>query len=431
MRVIDFSDSFLYDWGTGVLNSKVKSLTIDGNFCQCIRDGFFPSNNSLTTLRMRNNLLGSQFGDDVNGTTFQHLGRVRELDISLNVVYQLQRKFFIGLKSLRNLTLSDNKLQEFNFSLSHMDKLEFINASSNSISWIYKHTRDDLDHLSSNKTIKLDLQNNPLPCSCAGREVLHWLATTNVHLIGKDLLYCRFDNNLVVKIGDLNARIDDLNIMCGPPIILISAIAGGSGLLVLVVCLLLYRLRWNIRYILRVRLSKWFGFKPKQKASVFKFDAFIIYAEADSEFVLTTMLDELETKRGHKLCVEDRDFLCGTFDLMNITCAIQSSTFTLPVISPNFIKGVYSEYGIQMALCEESFEKRQCLHPLLYEPVNPKLLPKEMWVVLNDNRYTEFPPLDQMNDETTRNNFWDDISRMIGHTGNMTADPRLDLNGDQ
>ena len=107
----------------------------------------------------------------------------------------------------------------------------------------------------------------------------------------------------------------------------------------------------------------------------------------------------------------------------------QSSTVTVPVVSPSFTKGDYSEYGVQMALCEMLFQRRPCIHLLRYQATDYRQLPCEMLTVLRDNRYTEYPPPDVMGDEVIRRNFWDDVSRVIGHTSSQ-ATPSLQLNGD-
>ena len=425
---LDVSHGNLYDWGSGQLPRSVANISLEGNYCKHMHAHFFSKNNSLKILDIRENLLGPQFGNDINGTTLRHLSNLRELDISMNLIYKLPLDFFNGTKSLRALIMSDNKLQTLNIRVAHMNHLKYIDASRNSIAWIGLQTRQDLDFLAENvnHTISLDLRLNPLLCTCGGLEVLSWLSRTKIHLIGEDFLYCRVENNDVGFIGNLTERVDVVARRCARSYIALIASVGGSVVFMTVVFSLAYRCRWKIRYLYKVKLSACFGFRPKHQQSQFKFDAYIIYAEEDRDFVLQTMLRELEQKRGHKLCVEDRDFLPGSYNTTNIACAVHSSTLTIPVVSPDFVQSQYSEYGVQMALCEMLFEKRPCIHILWYDAMDFKLLPRDLLLVIKENKYTEYPPENELENGDINTNFWNEISRMIGHTSNQSQ-PVLDI----
>ncbi|XP_005090887.2 toll-like receptor 4 [Aplysia californica] len=430
LEEIDFSFSVLPSWGNGKLYGNVRNISLEGNYCQYIRPGFFPGNNSLELLNIRNNILGPQFANDEQGIIFKRLARLLWLDLSMNLIYKLPPDFFKGLSRLRELILSDNKLQSLNFSVSSMPHLTTIDASKNSIAWIGRRTRDGLDTLALHHPVSLDLRKNPLPCTCKGIEILSWLATTNVHLTGEDFLVCRFESNDYDTIGNLSQRVMSMKRRCTPwfNVVFIS-VACPSLFLVLSSVFLVYRYRWKLRYLHKVKFSKWFGFHPSTQTSRHKFDAFVIYAEEDRDFVLHTMLTELETNRGHKLCVAERDFMPGTYITTNITCAVQSSTFTLPVISPDFLDDEYSEYGVQMALCEMVFEKRPVLHLFLRTPMDYRLLFRDLLVVLRDDKYTEYPPQAELEDDNINKNFWDALSQMIGHSDSQ-LEPRLDLSGE-
>ena len=84
--------------------------------------------------------------------------------------------------------------------------------------------------------------------------------------------------------------------MCDKPefnLILISSLSG-VFVFVLLTILAAYHNRWKIRYLHKVQLAKWFGFHPRHQESRYKFDAYILYAEEDRDFVIGTMLEELE-----------------------------------------------------------------------------------------------------------------------------------------
>ena len=117
---------------------------------------------------------------------------------------------------------------------------------------------------------------------------------------------------------------------------------------------------------------------------------------------------------------------------LSISPPQQNSNVTMPVMSPDFLQADYSEYGVQMALCEMLFERRPCVHILWYQgqDISHKRLPRELMSVLRDNRYTEYPPADAIENMELRRNFWDDVSSVIRHT-TSTSRPNLLLNDDR
>ena len=62
----------------------------------------------------------------------------------------------VNLKLLKNLTASENQLQEFNSVLCEMRRLEFVNMASNRI----KRLPDDMSHFNA---VELNLNGNQLP----------------------------------------------------------------------------------------------------------------------------------------------------------------------------------------------------------------------------------------------------------------------------
>ncbi|CAG5126750.1 unnamed protein product [Candidula unifasciata] len=429
LSVVDFSDSFMTTWGLGMLPSGITQANLANNYCKTITKRFFQANNSHSRLILNNNFLGPDFAKDDLGDIFANLNNTVYLDISTNLIYKLPRNFFKGLSNLKYLKVSDNKIAYLNTSLRHMKNLQFIDLARNNIHWISEETRNYLDVIASlpGHTIELDLTLNPLPCTCAGLDLIAWMATTNVHFSDKNLLKCDTDSMVSEQVVDMEKRRQILQRLCvSKTALIIGCVAALTVAMISVGFGLMYRYRWKLRYFHNIAIAAVFGFNPDiHSKSGCTFDAYLVYTKETQDFVTNTCIKELEIKRGHRLCVEDRDFLAGTYTISNIVSAVRNSTRTVPVLTPTFYNGVFSEYSFQMAVMEELYKDRCVLHLLLYKPIPSEQMSHDELAVMKRNSYIEYPPEEEA-DENIRQKFWDDLSLAIGHTDNPT--PRQLLN---
>ncbi|CAL1539900.1 unnamed protein product, partial [Lymnaea stagnalis] len=410
---IDISNGFLSKWCNGNLLEGITKIDLSENYCEHIGTDFFHNNNSLIYLVLHDNALGAEFAEDNDGAILAKLSNLKYLDISYNLIYKLPSEFFKGLTALETLKLSKNQLQTLNTTFSHMTKLRYLDLSGNSIVWISGKVRTDLDQIG--EQLLFDLTLNPLPCTCAAIEFLNWMATTKVQLLKKDFLQCRFENGEIEFIGDLEQRVSSLKRICASKTLVIVICVASMGVVgIFVGCGLIYKNRWKLRYLLNTTKSRLFGFKPKgEMKSRFKFDAYFIYTDKTRRFVLKDCIQELEEKRGHKLCVEDRDFMPGSPIIADILSGVRNSHKTIPVITPDFYsEGDFTEYSVKMALMEENYERRQVLHLCILEPTDHDDMDNDLLAAMKRNSYTEYPPLDQANDELIQS-FWDRLSVKI------------------
>ncbi|BFZ09465.1 hypothetical protein BsWGS_12504 [Bradybaena similaris] len=427
---IDFSKSFMSNWGSGVLPLKITHANLADNYCTKISKKFFRANNSHTKLLLNNNFLGPNFATDDDGAIFANLNKTVHLDISTNLIYKLSRNFFMGLSSLKYLKMSDNRLSYLNTSFSHMKSLQFIDLSRNSIRWISQETRKDLDAIAtlSGHKIELDLTMNPLPCTCAGLDIITWMATTKVHFTNKNLLKCDTDTMVSELVVDMEKRRETLQRLCmSKTALIIGCVAALAVVMIAVGLGLMYRYRWKLRYLHNITIAAIFGFKPDVLPnSGCTFDAYFVYTKETQDFVINTCIKELELNRGHRLCVEDRDFLAGTYTVSNIVSAVRNSTKTIPVMTPTFYEGEFSEYSFKMAVMEELYNNRSVLHLLLYQPIPDELMTHDELKVMKRNSYIEYPP-EEVVEDYIRQKFWDDLSLAIGHTKNKMPQELPDL----
>ncbi|CAL1541101.1 unnamed protein product, partial [Lymnaea stagnalis] len=208
-------------------------------------------------------------------------------------------------------------------------------------------------------------------------------------------MVCVDDKSERKALGDLKLMASTLQRKCASQVNLVLASSFSCAVFVILISsLLLFRNRWRLYYIKNLVITRWYGYKPgdQHKTGKFTFDAYVLYSKLDRHFVLRDCLAELEEKRGHKLCIEDRDFLVGSFLPCNITSAIQNSHLTLAIISPDFWDCEWTEYGTHMSIMESLYSKRQILHLLLYKPFPVEEMPRDLIKVHKDNRFIEYPP---------------------------------------
>ncbi|CAL1536792.1 unnamed protein product [Lymnaea stagnalis] len=415
LEVIDLSGSYFTRWGNGCMPESIKHADLSNNYCTNINKHFFSINNSIECLRLSNNLLGPVFTDDKTGEVFANLRHTKLLDVSMNSVYQLPGDFFKGLPELETLIVSNNKIQILNVSFLQMPKLKFIDFSKNSINWITRNSRAELDTIAIDHHVALDLTYNPLPCSCAGLEILIWLNNTNVQLWDKEFLTCIHESGETERnIISLQKELETLQRQCTyQALTLFMCVSAMLIICTLLTSLFMYRYRWKLRYLWSIALVKLFGAELKTEENGYRFDAYILYAEETRTFVLRDCVRELEEKRGHRLCIEERDFMPGTYIVSNIVSGVQNSSKTVPIVTPGFYQGDYTEYGVKMALMEEIFARRSVLYLCLYEPTDNEDLSHDFLTVMKNNRYIEFPPQDEESDEIQQI-FWNRMSSVIG-----------------
>ncbi|XP_062578838.1 toll-like receptor 4 [Saccostrea cucullata] len=180
---------------------------------------------------------------------------------------------------------------------------------------------------------------------------------------------------------------------------------------VILLCGLLYRYRWKLRYFYYMTKSRFHGYKAvrSDSQSDFKYDAFVSYADDDFPFV-QKMMSELEENNGIRLCIHHRDFVPGYDICENIITAINKSKKTIAILSPNFIKSTWCMYELHIAKMEDIYsrENEGVLLLVFYDAVPVDKIPLSIMDLINQRSYIEFP-----NDEHGDSVFWSRVCKSI------------------
>ncbi len=113
---------------------------------------------------------------------------------------------------------------------------------------------------------------------------------------------------------------------------------------------LLVKYYWTIRYWLYRNLGKRAQQDQRElQQLVYRYDGFIVYSSEDRGWVHHTLREEMEEKRGLKLCIYMRDVLAGGVLADRIDTAMQESRKTVIVLSPNFVQSEWCQFDMHMA----------------------------------------------------------------------------------
>ena len=337
----------------------INVLDLSNNKIECITSSFFSHCNwsSLNFLKLnQNQMKRTTWGDcSRNGTDtlsfIKLLLNLTKLDLSGNELDQeMSPKTFENQDTLEQLMLSNMRMNNFTFEIGHMTKLRYLDISSNNIKCLSQNTTKELKNLNSNLKgfVQINLQNNPLQCSCDCYSFLKWFQSTDIEFTGKNNLFCvsgrkRFNLSNISKILVI------LDASCYPKTWLSIMIGVEVTMCFIIVLFALYhRHKYRIYFFyLKSRISL---LSKIVAEDVKQFHAFISYASPDRQWVKKRLIKHLVKRRKLKLFVASRDFEPGKLITANIHSAITTSAKTVFLISKSFLKSEWCLEEFSMAL---------------------------------------------------------------------------------
>ena len=340
---------------------KLQTFDLSHGILQHIAVDFFMYFDNLRFLNLSDNKLGDlpprqnkTQTTAVYGRVFNHIAPLEELDLSQNSFQTIYQTAFENLTKLRVLKLSDNLLKrQFSLNLSRLRSLQWLNLSGNEMSALSEDLRHSLDELSERVNFSLDISGNPLSCtSCASLPFLRWLRATRVRIVAKDMLTCAENHNLRV----VSISLEDLEASCasaapGPSLL---SVAGSVGFCTLSMVFFLYVNRWRMRwyyYSIKRHLRQKDG--STQDTNHYRYDACVVYADADLNWVAHELIEQVETDWALSLFVYDRDSQAGFPIAENIVQSLETSRYVLFVVTPDFCDDKWCDFALNMALLRD------------------------------------------------------------------------------
>ncbi|XP_063411511.1 toll-like receptor 4 [Mytilus trossulus] len=364
----------------------------------------------LLILNLRNNSLGVYLS--TKRYTNSSKTYLREVDLSFNSIQDLSFTVFHGHVNTIKINLSNNKISDLTFDLSHLISLEKLDLSCNNINGITSQkSMDTLHKISKTSKLKIDLSNNLLKCKCQNLHFLQWMEANLDMFINSNNYICQVDNNDVVHLTNVQKIIKQLEKECSSYTMLIICITMG----IITACItlaagLMFRFRWRLRYLYYMTRHKYNVLKNIQSSDTYKYDAFISYANEETDFVVNEIIPNIESDDNIKLCIHQRDFVPGEEITHNITNGIHQSRRTICILTRSFLDSYYCMFEFNMARMESIYSRdsQNILFLIFIEQLHPKDLPLVILELVHSQSYIEYP-----NDEQGNVVFWGKIKDAI------------------
>ncbi|BFZ09777.1 hypothetical protein BsWGS_12815 [Bradybaena similaris] len=393
--------------------TSLKELELADCNVDHISDDFFCDFLALEKLNLSRNRFGHLLAINSTRTPFKCLHLLKELDLSFALILTVSENALMGLSSLRKLYMQSNALHYFTANISHMRDLCFINFSFTELAKLNTDVIGNLDGIIRNRntTITIDLGEAPIRCECDNLEFLGWLVTSKLNLTN-ERNKCVFADTTEQRVADtFHGIYKKLQRECTPRLGMFVGVFGFTVLAIITITAsIVYRFRWKLRYLY---YSAYLSLKSKDKQTDnmnhFEYDVFISYVSEDHTFVIETLYPKLQAG-GLKVHVHGLHFVAGEHIASNILNAVQSSRYTLVVLTRQLLDSVWCKYELQMANMEHVYTGRPVLVFLLMENLTQKELGTELLYHIQSSTYVRYPETTEQLSEQQMDIFWSKLT---------------------
>ena len=368
--------------------------------------GFF-----IEKLFLANNNLGSQLRNKTIANPIHTLKKLTELDLSRNNIKTLQSDFFAHQLRMKRIDLSQNAMHFIGFKFTHMKNLTMLDLSGNLLDQLDRETRIAIANVSN---LTVDLTDNPLLCSCLTYDFLEWLREESGRLKNWKEYDCTLGQQQVSLSNLDNLILPKLQKECHNKEWVIASSVVLFGVIVLLILSFVYhRHRFEIRYLcLRLVIKRREHQALEERDVVYDYDAFVAFDQQDKNWINEHLIPRLDSQDGegnYRLLVHHRDFLPGTNIEENILNGIQSSRKIILILTRHFVKSNWCQFELEMSRMRCFDEGKDLIVAILLEEDIPTLqLSRTLRVLLNRNTYLLWP-------ENPREieNFWTSLNKTL------------------
>ncbi|KAL1023577.1 hypothetical protein UPYG_G00043060 [Umbra pygmaea] len=358
---------------------------------------------NLITLLLGKVLIGTL---DLDPSPFRPLSNLSILDLSNNNIAKVNNKLFHGLEHLKVLKLQHNNLNQVWTSFKPTGAVRFINGLHNLVALemdsngldeipvealhgldnlqelslsgnILKHFKDSVfDYLGSLRVLRLQknlitsvrkevfgqvlanisqlvMNRNPFDCTCDSiLWFTTWLNRTNASVPGlRDEYIC---NTPLAYFNHSVMLFDPLSCEDMTPFQTLYVLSSTVVLTLMVTSLLVHFQGWRIQFYWNVLINRTLGFSDANTREGREYDAYIIHAPEDSDWVENNLLP-LEERQGYSFYMHERDAMVGASRLESIVHNLERSRKIIFVVTEKLLED---------PLCRQ-FTAHHALHNLI------------------------------------------------------------------
>ena len=347
-----------------------------------------------------------------------------ELNLANNKIKTLPSGVFSKIPHLTKLNLSDNSLQLIEFDITHFDRLEILDLSSNLLTQLEANNQVAMTNLMRQfVNFSLNIYGNPLQCTCESLDFLKWLKRSESNIANYENTSCLYGKT-IYKFKSMDDILNKLDFECSKTFAL--KIAGSLfvlAILGMIFSVFLYRHRWDIRYCMLQISHK--GQKYQrivEQTRNYVYDAFVAYDKDDRGWVRNELITHMETpnnddsehndlfRKPMRLCIHERDFELGNWIEENIVTAIEQSRRIILVISSNFLNSNWCRFELEMARMHSMERGRNIVVPILMGNVAFEDMPASLQLIVRKHTYIEWKEETGDHEE-----FWDRLRDVLSN----------------
>ncbi|XP_061197974.1 insulin-like growth factor-binding protein complex acid labile subunit [Saccostrea echinata] len=368
-------------------------LSLSENSCSSLPLVSFKHLQSLKYLFLDGNDLGNVIESDASGTLFSGLHKLETLSLSTNFLHTLPSQLFKDLTSLQTLNMKRNRISSWgNGIFKHTAALRSLDFSYNTISLVNSSSLEDL---SKNTNFHmLNLSNNPFACTCDLRWFRDWVNQTKVEVANIEDYLCNTPGEWK---GKHFLSFDRTKIVCvWFDLYFVIGVSVASALVVLVICIVLFKKRWWILYRC-YRLNSYCCSSRSTRDGYQKvngldgdgwvYDAYLSYADDDYVWVLHHLLPDIDLGEltpetpfngQFRLYFYDRDSIPGSSMISSISDNIERSKKVIIVLTKEYLSSAKHKFEIDLAVKLKSDGVIDDIIVINVEGVPFKCIPKSL-----------------------------------------------------
>eukprot|EP00057_Strongylocentrotus_purpuratus_P023554 XP_011678028.1 PREDICTED: insulin-like growth factor-binding protein complex acid labile subunit [Strongylocentrotus purpuratus] len=380
LRKLSLRENNLTGLEPGVFSplTKLLSLDLSGANITILKPGLFKDMTSLRTLYLNNNCIMT-----TSANLFSGLDNLGSLFFRNNKLRILDKHLFGATPNLRNLYLSSNKLSQVQ--------------------------RDTF--FPTNKSLLIDVSNNPFSCTCELSWFRTWLDESNTRFVNPDKTLC--SKTSLKAVIDMPILSFDPAHFCGINIILITSLFF-FACIVIYVCVLVYHKCWWLKHkflLLKLAIAGSGKIMEDFKEDNYDFHLNLMFHDAEEGWVDRVLRPVLEKRFPHlqNIIYGDRDLRVEMFYINAIYDAIENSFKTVLLMSNRSMYDIWCMTKLRLALEHINDTGLDKVILIFVEDIEDDDLPYLVTLFLSKNN----PHMWWTDDEDEQELFWAQFQRSM------------------